>query len=124
MNRNYPRLFLAFATLGLLTVLVACSSQTRPPATVKPESSPTGKPTLTAPTATVYAGNTFQNPVLKDNFPDPFVLQEGDTYYVYATNSVGRNISLASSTNLVEWKVLGNAMPTLPKWAQQKTEYV
>jgi beta-xylosidase len=124
MNRTLSGFFLAFSAMSLLTGLSACSSRTTPPATVEAESSPSREPTLVEPAATESTEEVFQNPVLRDNFPDPFVLQEGDTYYVYATNAVGRNISLASSTDLVEWKVLGNAMPTLPKWAQPKTEYV
>ncbi len=32
---------------------------------------------------------TFANPVYNGNFPDPFVLKDGDTYYAYATNGAG-----------------------------------
>lgn len=60
----------------------------------------------------------FQNPVLKDSFADPFVLQVGDDFYVYATNSASKNIALARSTDLVKWQNLPDAMPALPKWAK------
>ena len=71
-----------------------------------------------APTETLAPGLGFQNPVLKDSFADPFVLQVGDTFYVYATNSSSKNISLARSTDLIKWQNLPDAMPALPKWAK------
>ena len=58
---------------------------------------------------------TFQNPVLRENFADPFILSVDGTYWLYATNASGRNISLARSTNLLTWEILGDAMPALPK---------
>ncbi|WP_322509158.1 glycoside hydrolase family 43 protein [Anaerolinea sp.] len=69
-------------------------------------------------TVTVSAGETFQNPVLRENFADPFILQRDDTFYLYATNSSGKNIPLAISTDLVHWKIQGDAMPALPKWTK------
>jgi beta-xylosidase len=115
MNLPMLRTFLVRTALSLFGLLAACSPQTTsaaPPATVEVEPSPTSEPTVT-----VQAGDVFQNPVLKENFADPFVLKEGNTYYVYATNSARRNISLARSTDLVKWEILGDAMPALPKWA-------
>jgi hypothetical protein len=70
MNHAPSGFCLAFLAIGLLTVFAACSSPTMPPATVNAENSPTRKPTLTAPTAAVYAGKAFQNPVLRENFPN------------------------------------------------------
>lgn len=93
-------------TLGLLAVLTACA-QPAPSATL-PTTTPLPEPT----------GPLFQNPVLKENFADPFILQVGDTFYVYATNSSSKNISLARSNDLVKWKILPDAMPGLPKWAK------
>jgi len=61
---------------------------------------------------------TFQNPVLRENFADPFILPVDGVYWLYATNASGRNISLAGSTNLLTWEILGDAMPALPKWAK------
>ncbi|MBN2047600.1 MAG: family 43 glycosylhydrolase [Anaerolineaceae bacterium] len=70
------------------------------------------------PTPTEQEGEVFQNPVLRENFADPFILEKDGVYWVYATNASGRNISLAKSTNLIKWQVLGDAMPALPKWAK------
>jgi hypothetical protein len=51
------------------------------------------------------------------DFPDPFVLRDGGTYYAYATNSAEGNIQIISSTDLVHWTAIGNALPGLPRWA-------
>jgi beta-xylosidase len=59
---------------------------------------------------------TFQNPVINVNFPDPFILRVDGTYYAYATNSSGRNVQTASSTDLVNWEIGRDALPSLPRW--------
>jgi hypothetical protein len=51
------------------------------------------------------------------DFPDPFVLRVGAVYFAYATNSVGGNIQIIESGDLTDWNALGNALPSLPKWA-------
>jgi beta-xylosidase len=66
-------------------------------------------------------------PVLKENFPDPFILPVGGNYLGYATNTANRNVPMVVSTDLVRWrklmdesnpKLLYDAMPTLPAWAK------
>lgn len=61
---------------------------------------------------------TFKNPVLDQNFPDPFILKVGNTYHGYATNSASANVPHATSRDLVRWEVAGDAMPALPNWAR------
>ena len=106
----------------LLSVLSACGSSTPtaigvPVVTETPiEAAPTASPLLESPTPTPA---TFTNPVLDRDFPDPDVLKVGDNYYAYATNGNGRNIQSAQSTDLVHWKVLGEALTKLPAWAVQ-----
>lgn len=59
----------------------------------------------------------LQNPVIQINFPDPFVLTKVDeTYYAYSTNSNSRNVPVATSTDLVTWKLGRDALPALPRW--------
>lgn len=70
------------------------------------------------PTTGATSGKTFTNPVLRRNFPDPFVLEEKGVYYAYATNGAGKNIQLAKSNDLVTWEILGDALPGLPTWAR------
>lgn len=64
------------------------------------------------------AAATYQNPLFPDDFPDPFILHEGNTYYAFATNADTRNIPVRSSTDLVHWQDLPDALPTLPTWAK------
>ncbi len=60
---------------------------------------------------------TYTNPVLAHDFPDPFVLVEGGSYYAFATNGGGKNIQAATSANLAAWSDLPDALPNLPAWA-------
>ncbi|MDB4945896.1 MAG: glycoside hydrolase, family 43 [Labilithrix sp.] len=60
---------------------------------------------------------TYTNPVLPADFPDPFILREGSTYYAFATNAGTKNVPAASSPDLVTWTTLPDAMPALPAWA-------
>ena len=67
----------------------------------------------TAATATAR----FTNPVFDENFPDPFVLQVGKTYYAYGTNGPNGNVPTLRSDDLVDWRVDDDALPNLGKWA-------
>lgn len=54
------------------------------------------------------------------DFPDPSIIQVGDTWYSFATNGSGVNIQLASTQNVQgSWNFKGgyDALPTLPAWA-------
>jgi beta-xylosidase len=56
--------------------------------------------------------------VYPGDFPDPFVLLVDGTYYAYATNAGSVNVQVISSTDLINWQRLGDALPTLPGWTQ------
>ena len=58
----------------------------------------------------------FTNPVYNRDFPDPFVLKVGKTYYAYATNGNGSNVQTATSTDLVHWTPGPDALPKLGRW--------
>jgi GH43 family beta-xylosidase len=64
------------------------------------------------------AARTFTNPVINANFPDPGVIKAGPTYYVFATNTGGRNAPVVTSTDLAHWSNPTEALPTLPTWAK------
>lgn len=71
---------------------------------------------------------TYANPVLDTDFPDPAVLKASDGfYYVYATQGGGdeliHNIQVARSSDLVEWKQLGDALPVKPTWATYTQDF-
>jgi hypothetical protein len=51
------------------------------------------------------------------DFPDPFVLSVGGRYYAFSTNSGAGDIQVITSTDLVNWSFVGNALTGLPSWA-------
>lgn len=77
-----------------------------------------GDPSDGANDSTVLPNKTYANPVLAEDFPDPFVLHEGGAYYAFGTNGHGKNIQMATSIDLATWTDLPDALPTLPSWAK------
>jgi arabinan endo-1,5-alpha-L-arabinosidase len=67
---------------------------------------------------------TYTNPVFDIDFPDPDVLQVEDVYYAYATNTEPYNIQVSSSTDLVNWTPVSEALPELPDWARDEFGFV
>jgi beta-xylosidase len=66
-------------------------------------------------------------PVLKENFPDAFVLPYGSGFIAYATNN-GPNVPIAVSRDLVHWSFppdparpgkVRDALPKLGAWAKE-----
>ncbi|HEX6227013.1 MAG TPA: glycoside hydrolase family 43 protein [Chryseolinea sp.] len=69
-----------------------------------------------------YAQSTYTNPVHNADFADPTVIRGHDgLFYAYATNtSVDNkfyNIQVALSSDLINWEVIGDALPQKPAWA-------
>jgi beta-xylosidase len=130
------------AIIGLLALLAAGCGGAAPAVLVPPAITPLPPTATTAPPAATAAAPTttaagavnpgepaappgsFENPVLRSDFPDPFVLNANGTYYAYATNGSGKNIQTAQSPDLVHWTVGRDAMPALPKWAKLGGSYV
>lgn len=52
------------------------------------------------------------------DFADPFVLPAGGAYYGYSTNSGAGDVQVVRSSDLTAWELVGNALPTLPAWAE------
>ncbi|MCH5219411.1 MAG: family 43 glycosylhydrolase [Muribaculaceae bacterium] len=51
---------------------------------------------------------TYQNPVIRKSVPDPTVLRAEDGYYyLYATESVTRNVPIYRSPDMVDWQLVG-----------------
>jgi beta-xylosidase len=116
----------------ILLMLTACApapSAVAPTATLTSTmavaATNTTSPTTPAPTTTAtLAGPSFTNPVYKSDFPDPYVLRVGDTYYAYGTtNGSTVNIRVIKSNDLVNWENLGDALPALPKWSVLSSGY-
>lgn len=69
--------------------------------------------------------NPFESvngPVVETNFPDPAIIQVGDTFYAFATNNKWSNdtihIQVATSTDYTTWTVTGeDALPAAGAWS-------
>jgi arabinan endo-1,5-alpha-L-arabinosidase len=75
----------------------------------------TGMALLAVRPSAFAAAHTYTNPVVAQNFPDPFVLRHNKKYYAFGTTGQGRMpdgriFALLSSDNLVDWKPLGGAL--------------
>jgi beta-xylosidase len=53
------------------------------------------------------------------DFPDPCLIRADNAYYAYATNAGAVNVQVMVSADLTSWHSLGDALPTLPSWAQR-----
>ena len=90
-------------------------------------SAPTSTALLPTPTVPRKGGNmststgNFTNPVYDSNFPDPFVLKEGDTYYAFSTTSGGKHYPTLISKDLVHWEEGPDAMPEMADWTAGNT---
>ena len=60
---------------------------------------------------------TFTNPVYRHNFPDPYILKVGSTYYAYGTGTCSMNLQVMHSTDLVHWVGDHELLPSVPKWS-------
>jgi hypothetical protein len=62
-------------------------------------------------------GRNPDGPVYPFDFPDPDVIDVSGTYYAYGTNSAGGNIQIIKSSDLSDWKTVGDALPKAASWA-------
>lgn len=128
-DRKTP-LFHTWKLWGIVLVLLQACAPVTPAATPSTAREPTQTESLSTstpaptPTATKLSGPSFTNPVYNDDFPDPYVLRVGDTYYAYGTtNGSTINIRVIKSKDLVHWDELGDALPGLPKWSVLNSGY-
>jgi beta-xylosidase len=59
----------------------------------------------------------MKSPAYPGDFPDPWVMVVGQTYWAYATGSAGSNLQVMSSPDLLTWTAPVDALPVLPAWA-------
>ena len=63
------------------------------------------------------AAQTYRNPVIAGDFPDPSVIRVGDTYFAAATSSEwAPPYRLYESNDLVNWKYIGGLFNDMPSW--------
>ncbi|KAL0040538.1 hypothetical protein WJX77_010054 [Trebouxia sp. C0004] len=66
--------------------------------------------------------STYSNPVINQDFPDPYCIKAADTFFVFATNfgemeAASSHIQLATTTDLVTYQLQPDVLPKLPSWA-------
>ena len=67
--------------------------------------------------AATLSKRSINGPVITANFPDPAILTVDGTYYVFSTNSGGKNVPVQTSTDFVNWTPLADALPTVGAWS-------
>lgn len=86
-------------------------------APVPPPPAPLSEPNRAA-VRTPPAPDPGSGAVWPGDFPDPFVLRAGTTYYAFGTQSGLTQVQTLTSTDLRTWKAGQDALPKLPSWAQ------
>ena len=83
-----------------------------PPATVPAVPAPPAGFDLRAPTGGVthWAGT--------GDAADPYILKTQFGFFAYSTNTSSANVPVWYSADLVNWKLLVDALPNLPEWAR------
>lgn len=104
-------------------VLAACGSGSTPStaagvsATQRPPTEgPQGGPGTEEKLDTIN-GLLSGKPVFNADFADPFVLDQGDVAYTYATNTRDANIPVIRAQGYKVADYLGDALPTIPSWS-------
>ncbi len=69
----------------------------------------------------------YRNPVLHNDAPDPSIIRADDgSYYAYTTQSyhdaVFYNVPVLHSTDLVHWRLVGDAFSERPDWTPPGTD--
>src|SRR5260370_1062998 len=68
--------------------------------------------------ATLAQADTYKNPVIPGDFPDPSIIRVDNEFWATATSSEwGPQFPLLHSTNLVDWELVGSVFEHRPDWA-------
>lgn len=66
-----------------------------------------------------FQAQTYKNPVIPGDFPDPSIIRVGGDYYATATTGGwSPHFPLLHSRDLVNWKIVGAVLAVKPKWAK------
>jgi len=62
--------------------------------------------------------NTYSNPVIPGDIPDPSIIRVGNIYYATGTSfDFGPNYPIYESTDMINWKRTASVFNELPAWA-------
>lgn len=92
------------------------------------DSPPKASSGATIPADHALVQNSYVNPILDEDFPDPAVILAPDgCYYAYATQTLRNgnwiNIQVSRSVDLIHWEHVGDALPEKPEWAQTTQDF-
>jgi GH43 family beta-xylosidase len=113
----------ALLAAGLTWLLAGSSSRHRGPAKLvaaRPVVAAAPQPVLPSePWGGSILGPGGTGALFPADVADPYILQVGHEYFMYATNpwAEATNIPVWGSTDLDHWRELGDALPVLPHWA-------
>src|ERR1043165_3367871 len=69
------------------------------------------------PAAGGAKAETYKNPVIPGDFPDPSIIRVGPDFWATATSSEwGPQFPLLRSADLVNWELVGSIFPHRPAW--------
>ena len=69
--------------------------------------------------ATTAPAQTYKNPVIPGDFPDPTVIRVGDDFYAATTSgNWAPHFPLLHSRDLINWEIVGAILTETPKWAK------
>jgi beta-xylosidase len=115
-------------TIAVLAAMTAAggtrSVQTHAPGAVPVATdpgTPGGGPLVSSSAKTLSGSQTLSGTIVDPrDFPDPFVLRAGGTYFAFGSNAGATNVQVMSSTDLVNWQIRPDALPNLPRWAARR----
>ena len=74
---------------------------------------------LLAVSAAGALAQTYNNPVIPGDFPDPSVIRVGDDFYATATTGGwAPHFPILHSKDLINWKIIGAVLDKKPAWAK------
>lgn len=83
---------------------------------------------VTVSVVTASLTPAYENPVLHNDAPDPTVIRAGDgSFYAYTTQSYHGarflNLPILRSSDLITWRLVGDAFPERPDWIVPGTDH-
>jgi xylan 1,4-beta-xylosidase len=74
---------------------------------------------LTAVLTVAGVAQTYNNPVIPGDFPDPSVIRAGDDFYATATTGGwAPHFPILHSKDLINWKIIGAVFDQKPEWTK------
>src|SRR5881398_2724601 len=65
------------------------------------------------------SAQTYKNPVIPGDFPDPSVIRVGEDFYAATTTgNWAPHFPLLHSRDLINWEIIGAVLNQTPKWAK------